>query len=224
MTKMALSSIACIHEYCINTETRELFLHIDQGSSEEMLDWRAANRFIKNLSILESINHKPIVVHQCTCGGDWNYGMAIYDAIRTAQSPIALLAHAHARSMSSIIPQAADFRAIMPSADFMIHFGTETTDGDTKSVIANVEWSKVQIEQMLNVYADRLALAPFFKTKRWSAKKIKEEFLNPELNTRRECYWTAQKAVVYGFMDAVYGTLRCKTLSDLRRAALRACS
>ena len=80
------SPISEAHENDIIVSTREIFLHSSVDDEEDNgIDYRSANRFLKNLKILESINSKPITIHQYSIGGEWESGMMIYDAIR--QSP-----------------------------------------------------------------------------------------------------------------------------------------
>jgi ATP-dependent protease ClpP protease subunit len=113
-----------IHDYGVNLSTREIFLnsthHTEEGE-EGGVDFEMAYKFIKNIQLLQSISDETIIIHACSCGGDWNYGIAIYDAIASCNCKTILVSHANARSMSSIIPQAATWRLIMPNCDFMIH-------------------------------------------------------------------------------------------------------
>lgn len=206
-----------VHEFGLNLDTREVFLMADPLLDTEEIDYRAANCFIKNLSLLDRANRRPIIVHQCTCGGDWHYGMAIYDAILMSRSPVIVVAHAHARSMSSIIPQAARVRVLMPNADFLIHFGTAAYDGDSRSFEAEADWSRQLNDRMLDIYAARLAKSEHFHRKRWGRERIKRDFLWPLVNQRREAYFTAREAVELGFMDGVLGTRGYETLDKLRR-------
>ena len=73
-----------LHEYGINVDRREIFLHgyVDLTDEEPGVDYRMAQQFIKNIRCLELDSSKPILVHSITCGGEWTYGMAIFDAIR----------------------------------------------------------------------------------------------------------------------------------------------
>lgn len=206
-----------VHEFGLNLDSREVFLMSDPALDEEVIDFRAANRFIKNLSLLDNANRRPIIVHQCTCGGEWNYGVAIYDAIRACRSSVVVLAHAHARSMSSVIPQAATKRVLMPNADFLIHFGTAAYDGDARSFEAEADWSKQLNDRMLDIYATRLLKGAHFRAKKWGRDRIKRDFLIPIMDKRRECYFTAQEAVEFGFMDGIFGTRGYETLDKLRR-------
>ena len=194
-----------VHEYNLNLDTREIWLHGYMTGAEwenVEVDYRMASIFLKNLRLMETVGTGPILIHQCTCGGDWNYGMAIYDAIAACRSRVTMLCHAHARSMSSIMPQAADVRVIMPNADFMIHYGSGEVGGWTPEVISEVDWWKVLNERMLDVYVDAVRGSTHFY--RWSRKKIRE-FLDQRMRTVPNWYLTAREAVTYGFMDAVLG-------------------
>jgi len=203
------------HNFNLNPDTREIILMSNPDNDEDGIDWTCANVFIKNLLLLNSYNHQPILVHQCTCGGEWNYGIAIYDAILTSPSPVTVLAHAHARSMSSIIPQAAKRRVIMPHADFMLHFGTTGYDGDDRSFIAEGKQAERLGEVMLNIYTGRCYKGPFFKRNKYSKDKIKE-YLRNQINTLREWYLSPQQSIDLGFMDGIFGTPGFKTFEEIK--------
>jgi ATP-dependent protease ClpP protease subunit len=203
------------HSYGINPDTREIVLMSAPDNAEEGIDYVSANTFIKNLLLLNMMNHTPILVHQITCGGDWNYGMAIFDAIAASPSPITLLAHAHARSMSSIIPQAAKRRVIMPNADFLAHFGTDGFEGDTRSFIALGKQAESLDTRMLDIYTSKCAKGPFFKRNKYSRERIRE-YLKRQLNDKREWYMRPDEAVDKGFMDGVFGTAGFRTFEEIR--------
>ena len=101
-----------IHNFSVNADTRELFLNPDYNveNDEAEVDHRMAVTLIKNITFLNSQNDNPIIVHMCSCGGSWEYGLAIYDAIKSSQSEVYIITYAHASSMSSIILQAGDYR------------------------------------------------------------------------------------------------------------------
>ncbi len=191
-----------VHEYGLNLDTREVWLHGWITDADAEVDLRMANVFLKNLRLMETTGTGSILIHQCTCGGEWEYGMAIYDAIRSCRHRVIMLCHAHARSMSSIIPQAADERVMMPNADFMIHYGDGEVGGFTPQVISEVDWWKKLNDRMLDIYVEAVrGSKPFF---RWSRKRIRE-FLEEKLRRTPNWYLTAREAVEYGFMDAVLG-------------------
>ncbi len=206
-----------VHTFNILLDTREIFLSSDQDYhyDEAMLDHKAANTFIKNLQMLNNKDHDNILVHMITNGGDWNYGMAIYDAIKYSSSYITILAYGHARSMSSIIPQAAKWRVIMPNADFLIHWGTDEISGSHTSVQAEADWSKRSAEIMLDVYAERCKDGQFFKREGMDEKQIRQ-WIGDQMTKKQEFYMTAREAVDKGFMDAVLGDEEFESVEKLK--------
>jgi ATP-dependent protease ClpP protease subunit len=208
-----------LHGNDINIDTREVFAvsYFDAETEDEPgIDFRMAALLLKNLTFLDSISHKPILLHCCSDGGDWNYGMAMFDAIRMIHSSVVTLSHAHATSMSSIIPQAAERRVIMPNADFMFHFGLNGFDGDERSFIAHGEKAKEIDARMVDIYAAKCARGPYFRRNRLSRDRVRR-WLVEQMNVKREVYLRPAEAVDYGFMDGVFGQPGFRTLDDLRK-------
>jgi len=205
-----------VHEFGISLDTRELFIEPQDGDGE--IGPVTANRFIKNLRILTSLGEENILIHMCAPGGDWNYGIAIYDAINECnknKAEITVLCHAHSRSMSSIIPQAAKWRVIMPTADFLIHNGTLEYDGNYTSAVREADWAKKQIEIMIDIYVNRCCEGAFWKRENMDKKAIKE-WITKELDIRQEFYMTPREAVDKGFMDAVLGDDEFENIESLK--------
>jgi len=203
------------HDYGVNPDTREIFLMSCPENPEEGIEYCGASTFIKNLALLDSFSHKPILIRQNTVGGEWEYGMAIYDAILASPSKIVLLAYAHARSMSSIIPQAATKRVMMPNADFLIHFGEAGYIGDARSFAAEGRQADLLDARMIDLYAARCVKGPFFRRRKMSREKVRE-YLRHEMNERREWYMTPQQAVDFGFMDGIFGERGFRTIEEIR--------
>ena len=205
-----------LHNFGVLLDTREIFLGCSDELEYEMIDIKVATNFIKNLRLLNSMGNDPILVHMNTCGGDWNYGMAIYDAIKACPCHMTVLAYAHARSMSSIIPQAADLRIMMPSADFLIHYGTfGLPEMNTQSAISEAEWAVKMQDHMMDLYAERCVEGQFFKREMMDKKAIKT-YLIEKIAHKQEVYFTAREAISYGFMDAVLGDEGYENISTLR--------
>jgi len=202
-----------IHEFCINADTRELFLHSYIDDSEESgVDYRMASRFEKNLRILTALNDNPILIHMHTIGGNWYDGMAIYDTIKGNPLHITILAYANARSMSSIILQAADYRIMMPHTCFMIHEGSDGYDGTHRGFITHAEEAKLAAETMLNIYTEKCSNGEKLKGKTNRAIKT---FLQSKMDKQQEWYLTARDSVKYGFADAVLGDEGCENIKKL---------
>ena len=193
--------IELIHNYNINIDKREIFLTPHDTECE--VDCLMSAEFVRNIQFLNNTNHHPILIHIGTAGGDWNYGMMIYDAIANSSSRIITISYAHARSMSSIVPQAADLRVIMPHTDFMIHEGYVSYEGTSKGAKHNMEWNNHLKRVMVDLYAEKCQDGQYFKD--WSPKKI-ATFLQNKMDKKEDWYMTADEAVTYGFMDGVLGS------------------
>jgi ATP-dependent protease ClpP protease subunit len=171
-----------------------------------MIDHLAANNFIRNLKVLNNINSDPITIHMITNGGDWNYGMAIYDAIKVSKSETTIIAYAHARSMSSVIPQAATYRVMMPNADWLMHWGEWGFEGNHTSAMAEAGLAKRSEEIMLDCYIERCINVDFWQ-KKWRSNHEAHcrKYLRHLMDSKQEVYFTARESVEMGFMDAVLG-------------------
>ena len=211
------------HHFGVIIDTREIFIapNIEHDVEEAMIDHVVANTFIRNLEVLNHLGQDPILVHLITCGGDWNYSMAIYDAIKhncedeNDLSDISVLVHAHARSMSSVIPQAATWRVMMPNADFLIHDGELEYGGNYQSAISEARWAEKGRETMIEIYAEKCVEGQFFKRENMDKKAIKE-WLKEKIAQKQEFYMTASQAVDYGLMDGILGDDGFEDLTKLR--------
>jgi ATP-dependent protease ClpP protease subunit len=198
-----------LHEFDIDLISNHIYLMgVDRGyevtsdASEPGIDYVIAKRFIKNINMCMRVNpDKPILVHMKTCGGDWNEGMAIYDAIKSCPSPVIILNYTHARSMSSIIFQAADKRVMMPNSYFMIHDGTYGIEGTYKGVMSNMEFDKRTEKVMFDIYAEKMAEKGKFKGQ--DTLKIKK-WLRSQMDKKEDVFFTAEESIEYGFSDQIF--------------------
>jgi len=196
------------HDFDVDIDKRDIFLfgreelYADESEAEPGVDYRMANRFIKNLRILQAISADPILVHMKTCGGDWVEGIAIYQAIKSCPNYVAILNYTWARSMSSIILQAADYRAMMPYSVFMYHDGTISQAGTLKQFWTEAEQLKASSKLMMDIYLESCEDAPEFKgmTRAQIRKKLRYQ-----MDKKEEVYLTAEETVEHGFADVVFG-------------------
>lgn len=205
-----------LHEYGLDVSRNEIHLAgVDTYSNgadpnvsgEPGVEFLMASRFIKNLNI--AMNNAvtaqgkllPIIVHMKTCGGNWQEGMAIYDAIKACPNPVTIVNYTHARSMSSIIFQAASRRVMMPHSYFMMHEGAGCLAGTEKQQRSAFNFFEAIRDQMLDVYVGRAKDSNFFHG--WSRTRIKEFFAD-KMNNHEEWYLWAKDAVRYGLADEVF--------------------
>lgn len=174
----------------------------DNDREEPGVEYKMSARFIKNLHILSQIDpRRPILIHMKTTGGDWIEGIAIYDTIKLCTNPITILSYTHARSMSSIILQAADRRLLMPHSYFLFHEGSDGFSGTNKAFRSYAKWGEKTENIMLDIYTERLKQKG--KYSRRAPDRIRE-ILKQEMDTKEDVYLTAREAVEWGFADEVF--------------------
>ena len=196
------------HEYDIDLQSNHIYLMgVDRGydlgdMGEPGIEHVVATRFIKNINLCMRANpSSPILIHMKTCGGYWQEGMAIYDAIKACPSRVVILNYTHARSMSSLIFQAADKRVMMPHSTFMYHDGTYEVAGTMKQAISALEFDKKCMNQMLNIYADKMVEKGEMQGK--SLSKIKQ-WLRFQMDRKEDVFLTAQETIDLGLADEIF--------------------
>jgi ATP-dependent protease ClpP protease subunit len=206
-----------IHNHNILLESREIFIHGDFGSEEDpAVDFRMANKFLKNIRLLEQTGDHPIIVHQHSLGGFWDAGMIMYDAILHSPCHIIFIMHGTACSMGSIIPQAADTRIVMPNCTFMVHTGYTDIGGHTyKQSQSWAEMEKRQTEKMLDIYSGVAVHGSYFQAGRMDDKKVRK-FLMSKMDQKEDWWLFAEDIVKYGFADAILGDKKYETIDTIR--------
>lgn len=200
-----------VQEYWLDLPNRELWIRgmdlLNGPDDEPGVEYRMATRVIMNLHILRNDGAnggKPVLAHLHTCGGHWNEGMAIYDAVRAMPYETTMVSYTHARSMSSLILQAATNRYLMPSSYVMIHRGTLAAAGEVQTVQSNVDFAKRDDETMMAVYLDRLEHSRHFAGMKRARIRAKVEAMFGKygdvfLNAHEALDWNLADAVVTGF-------------------------
>lgn len=200
--------IADIHRFGVDVAFDQIYLvgsdeYISHEYDDEPgVEYSMASRFIKNLNIVMCRNSDPILIHMKTCGGYWEEGMAIYDAIMACPNKITILNYTHARSMSSIIFQAADRRVMMPHSVFMFHEGTIGFDGTVKQFRTMYAQEARSGEIMLGIYVD--AMRKKGKMSKQSPAAIKK-WLVAQMDKKEDVFLSAEEAVEYGLADEIFG-------------------
>jgi ATP-dependent protease ClpP protease subunit len=209
--------ISSLHEYDVDIESNHIYLMgIDRGYDiagidEPGVEYILSKRFIKNINICMRANPtKPILIQMKTCGGFWEEGMAIYDAIKACPSRVVILNYTHARSMSSLIFQAADKRVMMPHSIFMLHDGSYSIEGTVKQVISTVEFDKKNQDIMLGIYASKMNEKG--KMAGMGEDKIKK-WLKAQMDKKEDVFFTAEQTVELGLADCIFD-YNWKSLSE----------
>lgn len=145
----------------IDIPNREMWIQssFDISGNEPGVEYRMATQVIKNLHILKNdpdASGKPVLIHMHICGGDWQEGMAIYDAICAMPYETTIISYTQASSMSSILLQAADKRYLMPNSHVMVHMGSVQAAGDVPGVQSFVQFAERDTETMFRIYLERM--------------------------------------------------------------------
>lgn len=198
--------IYTLHQFGIDYIANEIYLvgnpeYIGVEAGEGGVEYSMASTFIKNLNILMRKSSKPILIHMKSCGGIWEEGMAIYDAIKTCPNQITILNYTHARSMTSLVFSAADNRVMMPHSTFMFHQGTFAMEGTVKQAVTEFKELERTNNIMIDIYIDILKYSGSMKKK---SKKAIREWLIEQMNIKEDVYLTAKETVDIGFADSIY--------------------
>jgi ATP-dependent Clp protease protease subunit len=211
------AAVSEVHDYDVIISSREIFLN-GYGQEEDLgVDYRVATRFIKNLKILESFSSDPIVIHQYSEGGEWESGMAIYDAIQHSEASFIFICHGLAASMGSIIPQAVHRKGVrltMPNCYWLIHEGEQSMEGTRKQVRSYYEFCELSKTQMYDIYSD-VCYETGVHFQDTPKAKIKE-FVKHKLESREDWWLTAEDALMYGFVDGIMGSKNYKSISEIQ--------
>jgi ATP-dependent protease ClpP protease subunit len=206
-----------LHNYHCNIHTREIFLHGHYNDHEDPgVEYRMATTFEKNMRLLDQQDKTNILVHMHTCGGEWNDGMAMFNMIELSCSPVTILVYSWARSMSSIIPQAADLRILMPDADFMIHYGWYGEDNQWTAAMSAMEYGKKTEERMLRIYAKRCINGIYFQNLKSVTEEKVMQYLDKKMKEHVDWWMCAEEAVYLGFCDGILGQGKFKTIESIR--------
>lgn len=193
----------------------------DDTLAEPGVEYRMADRFEMNLRYLSELDaSRPILVFLATCGGQWEAGMQMYSAILSCPNPVTVVATRWARSMSSIVPLAADLFLIRPPAKYMLHRGTMAFSGlDQEADTTDTERRK-DTEMMLRIYTARLQEQGMLKGK--PEVEIRQFLLN-EMERRIDVWFSSEEAANYGFADAVLDRpmVRAQCVNRARRARMQ---
>lgn len=201
--------ITQIHDYDVDLQSNHIYLmgvdnysYGSDNTEEPGVEHIMASRFIRNMNLCMRVNQDmPIVIHLKSSGGSYEEGMAIYDMIKSCPYMVTILSYTHARSMSSIILQAANKRVLMPSSYFMFHDGTIDVGGTVKQVESFVEFGKGATKTMLDIYSKSMKAQG--KLSHLSEAKI-QKWLRDQMNAKEDVYMTSKDTVDYGLADEVF--------------------
>ena len=208
--------ISEIHDYQLNLASREIYLHSHLDAEEDPgVEYKMAVTFVKNLHMLDFKGPSNILVHMHTEGGEWSDGMAIFNSIRFARSPVTMLAYAQASSMGGVVLQAADRRVLMPDCEIMVHHGSVTVDENTVAAKSAIDQNERFCKRMLEVFGERAVAGKYFKERKYSPRRTMN-FIDAKIRQVGDWFLTAEEAVYYGFADGIMGSKGFENFKKIR--------
>lgn len=177
-------------EYDLHLASRVLYIGSSIRSADEgspFIDAYAAEKLIKGLKILESINKDPITIYLNTPGGYVYDGFAMYDAIKSSPCEVTIIGIGQIMSMGAVILQAADNRILYPHSFLMIHDGESSFEGHSRNFEVWGKHSKDIRNIFYEIFAERSHKSANF----WKKKCLLDSV------------FTAEEAVDLGLADSI---------------------
>lgn len=148
-----------------------------------------AEKFNKQLLLLEADNNKTVYVYIDSPGGDVSAGFAIYDMIRFVKCPVVLIGNGLIASAAALILLAVpqNMRVGLPNSEYLIHqplSGMRGTATDIQIHTANVKKTKAKINKIISEATGK------------DLKKV-------EADTDRDYWLDADEALEYGLISKI---------------------
>lgn len=158
------------------------------------IDDKVAERIVRQLLYMNSISADPITMYINSPGGVISSGLAVYDAMKAIQAPVATIVCGLAASMGSFLAATGTkgMRYAWPHAKILIH--QPLISGEIYGQATDI---KIHAEEMLKT---RSMLNAIY------AEVTGKPLSQIEKDTDRDHYLSAEEACAYGLVDQV--TLR----------------
>lgn len=148
-----------------------------------------AEKFNKQLLLLEADNNKTVYVYIDSPGGDVSAGFAIYDMIRFVKCPVVLIGNGLIASAAALILLAVpqNMRVGLPNSEYLIHqplSGMRGTATDIQIHAANIKKTKAKINKII-------------------AEATGKDLKKVEADTDRDYWLDAEEALEYGLISKV---------------------
>jgi len=186
MSANKLDSIKTIHEADVDVKNRRVYLFTDVSPD-------SARKTVQSLHFLDKTEGE-IYVYFNTPGGEWDDGIAIYNAILHCKNTIIGVVIGQCSSMGSVILQACDRRVIHQYCCMLVHPGSARHSSVVPDFIERAEFEKKTLEIMNRIYYDRMKQTITDPENLPSFKKF-VSFIS------RDRYIFAEEAVELGLVD-----------------------
>ena len=156
----------------------------DEAYRHDVAEWAAENGLTVN-----NLQLDPIQLHLCTSGGSCYVGLALYDAIATAHTPVEIICQGKVMSMGVIVTLAASVRKACANTTFMIHQASGLLFGNMQELEESLEEIHRTNDILFKIITDKT--------------KIKQETLSELIQHKRDWYLTSQEALDLGLITEI---------------------
>lgn len=148
-----------------------------------------AEKFNKQLLLLEADSSKPVYVYIDSPGGDVTAGFAIYDMIRFVKCPVVLIGNGLIASAAALILLAVpkNMRVGLPNSEYLIHqplSGMRGTATDIQIHAENLTKTKAKLNKII-------------------AEATGKDLKQVQKDTDRDYWLNAEEALEYGLISKV---------------------
>jgi len=184
----------------ITLEDKKTIAAVDPQTQEKLLKTRSllisgeinkemADKFIKDLLILENESKEEVKVFINSPGGDVDAGYAIYDMIRFVSCPVTIIGMGLVASAASLILLAVEKekRIALPNSTYLIHQPLSQMKGNA----TDIEIYSLQLEKIKQAINEVISEA--------TGKDIE----TVKQDTDRDHWLNAQEAVKYGLVSRI---------------------
>lgn len=148
-----------------------------------------ADRFIRDLLVLENESSDPVKVFINSPGGDVDAGYAIYDMIRFVSCPVIIIGMGLVASAASLVLLAvpAERRIGLPNSSYLIHQPLSQMRGNATDIEIHTQWLE-SLKKKLNMVISEA-----------TGKSLEQV----EKDTDRDHWLTAEEAKEYGLISKI---------------------
>lgn len=186
----------------VGSDEREDHATNSEVGVEHGVTFAMADRFEQNMAFLAKMDaDRPITIYLGSEGGNWEDGMQMFGALLNSPNPTTIIGIKHCRSMTSIIPLAADKFVMRPPTEYMIHYGYWGFEGTAKGEAESAYASLQRSNQMM----ERIYIARLQSQGRFSKSPTSEisEFLRDNFDRRVDAFFSTTETAALGFTDGV---------------------
>lgn len=190
------NDIEFFHNFGLNIKTRTIYFgaaeYMHESGEENGIDWKVAERTIKNLHILSKMSRATINIVCHSFGGDVYAALAIYDMMQSIPNKIVMTAYGTCMSAATIVMQGADVRCLSRNSRFMIHDGFVSFNGKNDDYEKYAGENNILKNTMHSIYYEHAMKAGSSIT----LEEIRD-------NSKTDWYMSAEEALENGFIDKV---------------------